>query len=227
MNDMTTYVSPTERVKTWTEGPILHIRFNNPAKHNALSVDMWEAVPVLLAQAERDDNIRMVVLSGEGGKSFISGADISQFEDMRAQKEAVKKYESDGRSLPRGHLRVLQAHDRVHQGLLRGRRRERGDQLRPARRLHRLDLLRPGHAPGPGLPHSAMRTSRTWSVPATPRTSSSPRAGSMRGGAAHRPREPHRRARRASTRCSRSTPTRSRPARRSPSRPASGSSARS
>ena len=94
MNDMTTYVSPTERVKAWTEGPILHIRFNNPAKHNALSVDMWEAVPKLLAQAEQDDEIRLVVLSGEGGKSFISGADISQFDDMRAQKEAVKKYES-------------------------------------------------------------------------------------------------------------------------------------
>jgi enoyl-CoA hydratase/carnithine racemase len=94
MNDMTTYVSPTERVKTWAEGPILHIRFNNPAKHNALSVDMWEAVPTLLARAEKDDDIRVVVFSGEGGKSFISGADISQFEDLRAQKEAVKKYEA-------------------------------------------------------------------------------------------------------------------------------------
>ena len=94
MNDMTQYVSPTERVKAWTEGPILHIRFNNPGKHNALSVDMWEAVPKLLGQAEQDDNIRVVVLSGEGGKSFISGADISQFDDMRAQKEAVRKYEA-------------------------------------------------------------------------------------------------------------------------------------
>ncbi len=93
MNDMTTYVSPTERVKAWTEGPILHIRFNNPARHNALSIDMWEAVPKLLGLAENDDNIRVVVLSGEGGKSFVSGADISQFEDLRAQKEAVKKYE--------------------------------------------------------------------------------------------------------------------------------------
>ncbi|MEO5677713.1 MAG: enoyl-CoA hydratase [Usitatibacter sp.] len=93
MNDMTTYVSPTERVKAWVDGPILHIRFNNPAKHNALSVDMWGAVPPLLQQAEQDDNIRVVVFSGEGGKSFISGADISQFDDLRAQKEAVTKYE--------------------------------------------------------------------------------------------------------------------------------------
>ena len=94
MNDMTAYVSPTERVKAWLEGAVLHIRFNNPAKHNALSVDMWEAVPQLLGQAERDDNVRMVVFSGEGEKAFVSGADISQFEDMRAAKEAVKRYEA-------------------------------------------------------------------------------------------------------------------------------------
>jgi enoyl-CoA hydratase/carnithine racemase len=92
MNDMT-YPSTTERVKTWLDGQVLHIRFNNPAKHNALSMDMWEAVPPLLARAEKDDNVRMVVFSGEGGKAFISGADISQFEDMRAAKEAVTRYE--------------------------------------------------------------------------------------------------------------------------------------
>jgi enoyl-CoA hydratase len=101
MNDMT-YPSTTERVKTWLEAGaspgnpqagVLHIRFNNPAKHNALSVDMWEAVPPLLERAEKDPNVRMVVFSGEGEKAFISGADISQFEDMRAAKEAVKRYE--------------------------------------------------------------------------------------------------------------------------------------
>jgi len=93
MNDMA-YKAGTERVKTWLDGQVLHIRFNNPEKHNALSVDMWEAVPPLLDKAAKDDNVRMVVLSGEGGKSFVSGADISQFEDMRAAKEAVKKYEA-------------------------------------------------------------------------------------------------------------------------------------
>jgi enoyl-CoA hydratase/carnithine racemase len=92
MNDMG-YTPPTERVKTWLDGAALHIRFNNPAKHNALSMDMWEAVPPLLERAEKDDNVRMVVFSGEGTKSFVSGADISQFEDMRAAKEAVKRYE--------------------------------------------------------------------------------------------------------------------------------------
>lgn len=90
-----TYTSPTERVQSWMDedGSTLHIRFNNPGRHNALSVDMWEAVPVLLAQAETDERVRLVVFSGAGEKAFVSGADISQFEDMRAAREAVARYE--------------------------------------------------------------------------------------------------------------------------------------
>ncbi|MBI5277462.1 MAG: enoyl-CoA hydratase/isomerase family protein [Burkholderiales bacterium] len=88
------YTSPIDRVQTWLDTTTLHIRFNNPAKHNALSVDMWEAVPPLLKLAEDDDRVRLVVFSGAGEKSFVSGADISQFEDMRAAREAVKHYEA-------------------------------------------------------------------------------------------------------------------------------------
>ena len=88
-----TYTSATDRVQTWLDGRTLHIRFNNPAKHNALSVDMWEAVPPLLDLARDDDRVRLVAFSGAGEKAFVSGADISQFEDMRAAREAVAYYE--------------------------------------------------------------------------------------------------------------------------------------
>ena len=88
------YTSPTERVQVRVDGPALHIVFNNPARHNALSVDMWGAVPALLAQAADDERVRLVVFSGAGEKAFVSGADISQFEDQRAAKEAVKVYEA-------------------------------------------------------------------------------------------------------------------------------------
>ncbi len=91
---MPDYQSPTDRVQSWLDGSTLHIRFNNPGKHNALSVDMWEAVPPLLALAEADDRVRLVVFSGAGEKAFVSGADISQFEDMRAAREAVTRYEA-------------------------------------------------------------------------------------------------------------------------------------
>jgi enoyl-CoA hydratase/carnithine racemase len=91
-----TYQSPTERMQVWMEpdGSTLQIRFNNPARHNALSVDMWEAVPPLLAQAEADERVRLVVFSGAGTKAFVSGADITQFDDMRAAREAVTRYEA-------------------------------------------------------------------------------------------------------------------------------------
>lgn len=88
------YVSPTERVNTWLNGSTLYIEFNNPARHNALSVDMWEAVPALLTLAEQDDRVRLVVFKGAGAKAFVSGADISQFKDMRAAQEAVTRYEA-------------------------------------------------------------------------------------------------------------------------------------
>jgi len=88
------YESSTERVQTWLEDRTLHIRFNNPEKHNALSVDMWEAVPPLLRLAQSDERVRIVVFSGAGEKAFISGADISQFADMRAAREAVSRYET-------------------------------------------------------------------------------------------------------------------------------------
>ena len=93
MTSNPTYKTGTERVQSWLDGSTLHIRFANPARHNALSVDMWEAVPPLLRSAQHDDRVRLVVFSGAGEKAFVSGADISQFEDMRAAREAVKKYE--------------------------------------------------------------------------------------------------------------------------------------
>jgi enoyl-CoA hydratase/carnithine racemase len=93
--DAVVYKSITERVKVWLDedGSTLQIQFNNPDRHNALSVDMWEAVVPLLRSAEEDDRIRLVVFTGAGEKAFVSGADITQFEDMRAAQEAVARYE--------------------------------------------------------------------------------------------------------------------------------------
>ena len=63
---MPTYTSTTDRVQTWLDASTLHIRFNNPVRHNALSVDMWEAVPPLLRMALTDERVRLVVFSGAG-----------------------------------------------------------------------------------------------------------------------------------------------------------------
>ncbi|MBU6194444.1 MAG: enoyl-CoA hydratase/isomerase family protein, partial [Burkholderiales bacterium] len=92
--DPSDYRSSTERVQVQWDGSTLHIQFNNPARHNALSVDMWEAIPPLLNQAAADERVRLIVFSGAGEKAFVSGADISQFEDQRAAQQAVARYEA-------------------------------------------------------------------------------------------------------------------------------------
>ena len=74
------------------EGAVGHMVFNNPERHNAVSMEMWEAAEEILADFNADESIRVIVLSGAGGKAFVSGADISKFEDERASAEAVKRY---------------------------------------------------------------------------------------------------------------------------------------
>ena len=63
--------------------------FNNPERHNAVSLDMWDAAEEILNNFVEDESIRVVVLSGAGGKAFVSGADISKFDSERGSKEAV------------------------------------------------------------------------------------------------------------------------------------------
>jgi enoyl-CoA hydratase len=75
------------------EGGIGWLVFNNPARSNAVSVGMWEAIPRVLEDFAADREIRCVVLAGEGDKAFVSGADISQFESQRSGPEAVQRYE--------------------------------------------------------------------------------------------------------------------------------------
>ena len=66
--------------------------FNNPERHNAVSLEMWQAAETILDDFERDPAIRVIVLTGAGGKAFVSGADISKFESERASEKAVEEY---------------------------------------------------------------------------------------------------------------------------------------
>ena len=82
----------TDKIIRRREGGIGHVVFNNPEKRNAVSLDMWQAVDEALEAFAGDDDIRVVVLSGAGDKAFVSGADISKFEDERSSAEAVAHY---------------------------------------------------------------------------------------------------------------------------------------
>jgi enoyl-CoA hydratase/carnithine racemase len=82
----------SDQIISRSEDGVGHLVFNNPAKRNAVSLEMWQAVERVLDAFAQDDTVRVVVLSGAGGKAFVSGADISRFEDERAGAEAVAHY---------------------------------------------------------------------------------------------------------------------------------------
>jgi enoyl-CoA hydratase/carnithine racemase len=71
-----------------------HIVINNPDRHNAVSKDMYEAAAEQAETMASDDNVRLLMLRGAGGKAFASGADISKFEKERNSAEQVAAYQA-------------------------------------------------------------------------------------------------------------------------------------
>jgi enoyl-CoA hydratase/carnithine racemase len=85
-------MTQTDKMLSRKEGGVGYLTFNNPERHNAVSLDMWEAAEGFLDEFKKDDNIRVVVVTGAGGKAFVSGADISKFDKERSSKEASDRY---------------------------------------------------------------------------------------------------------------------------------------
>jgi enoyl-CoA hydratase len=82
----------TDKMIAEKDGGIGWMIFNNPARRNATSLEMWEAVDTIITDFATDDSIRVVVMKGAGDKAFVAGADISQFETARSSAEAAEAY---------------------------------------------------------------------------------------------------------------------------------------
>ena len=65
---------------------------DNPPRRNALTVGMWEALGELVRGIDREGGHRCLVLCGAGEEAFASGADISEFEHERSDREQVTRY---------------------------------------------------------------------------------------------------------------------------------------
>ncbi|MPZ73287.1 MAG: enoyl-CoA hydratase [Nitriliruptorales bacterium] len=74
------------------DGSVASLVLNRPAKRNALTFDMWDRIPVLLAQFEQDPALRVLIVRGAGGRAFSAGADISEFETLRASSTQTQVY---------------------------------------------------------------------------------------------------------------------------------------
>ncbi|MGH3244488.1 MAG: enoyl-CoA hydratase/isomerase family protein, partial [Spirillospora sp.] len=68
-------------------GRVGTIVIDRPAKRNAMSADMWRALPGVLDGLAADPGVRVVVLTGAGG-NFCAGADIAELGDIHRDDDS-------------------------------------------------------------------------------------------------------------------------------------------
>lgn len=75
-------------------GPAAWITFNRPEAHNAMTFAMYESLYECCERADGDDDVRVVVLRGAGGRAFVAGTDIAQFLEFSSGEDGLR-YEAD------------------------------------------------------------------------------------------------------------------------------------
>jgi enoyl-CoA hydratase len=86
----------TDKMIAKIEDGIGWMIYNQPEKRNAMSHAMRVAVPKILTEFQNNPEVRVVVMTGAGDKAFVSGADISEFNEMRATPEQIAEYNAQG-----------------------------------------------------------------------------------------------------------------------------------
>lgn len=74
-------------------GAVGWVVFDQPAKKNAINDAMWRGIPGAMARFDADAQVRCVAFRGAGTEAFAAGADISEFEEIRAHRAAVGEYD--------------------------------------------------------------------------------------------------------------------------------------
>ncbi|MDP6979080.1 MAG: enoyl-CoA hydratase [Myxococcota bacterium] len=77
---------------------IATLTFDHQARRNAITGDMWDAIPEAAARLDEDEDVRVVVMRGAGDVAFVSGADISEFERNRSGESAEEYDRSNARA---------------------------------------------------------------------------------------------------------------------------------
>src|SRR6056297_47170 len=72
------------------------ITINRPKKLNALNKATIQELHEAFSEAQDDENVKVIILTGSGEKAFVAGADISEFADFSA--EEGKRLAADGQA---------------------------------------------------------------------------------------------------------------------------------
>ena len=83
------------------DGPLAMLTFNRPEARNAMTWEMYESLVEACDRVDGDASIRVLILRGAGGKAFVSGTDISQFQSFTDRADGIKYEERLDRVLDR------------------------------------------------------------------------------------------------------------------------------
>jgi len=83
----------TDRLLAYVEDGVGWLVFNNPERLNAVNFAMKRAIPGIVEALDADDEVRVVVITGTGDRAFVSGADVTEFGELRSTPEAIRVYD--------------------------------------------------------------------------------------------------------------------------------------
>lgn len=93
---MSSAPSPADQgqVRTEVDGPLGWLVIDNAARRNAVTLSMWNEIPKAVRRLADREDVRVIVLRGAGERTFIAGADISEFETTRRDAASARSYEA-------------------------------------------------------------------------------------------------------------------------------------
>jgi enoyl-CoA hydratase/carnithine racemase len=68
---------------------IVFVTLNRPQARNAMTFPMYEGLAKLATEANTDDSVKVIVITGAGEKAFAAGTDISQFSNFKTAADAL------------------------------------------------------------------------------------------------------------------------------------------
>jgi enoyl-CoA hydratase/carnithine racemase len=81
-------------IRVEREGALAWVIVDHPERRNALNAGMWRQIPGICAELDADRSVHVVIMRGVGDEAFVSGADISEFKQLRSG-DAAAQYDAD------------------------------------------------------------------------------------------------------------------------------------
>ena len=75
-----------ENILLEIDAPLALITINRPEKHNAISLATLDELHFAVDKASEDQNVRVIAITGAGGRAFASGSDLNEVADRDLQK---------------------------------------------------------------------------------------------------------------------------------------------